>query len=95
MIGPGHALGLTGLGLDTCPLSNGLYGVVVEDLWKPAWSKSPLAKTDQVVLRLHIHSRVRGHLSAGLFKLPYLPAEVLSPQDPRIWLYLEMGSLQD
>lgn len=51
-MGPGHALGLTGLGLDTCPLSNGVYGVVVADFWKPAWPITPLAKTDQVVLKL-------------------------------------------
>ena len=52
--GPGHALGPTGLGLDTCALSDGMYGVVVVDLWKPAWSITPLANIDQVVLRLSI-----------------------------------------
>lgn len=66
----GHALGLTGLGLDTCPLSNDMYDVVVVDLWKPAWFYNSVSKDRSSGPKtLHFRFRVSGHLSAGLFTM--------------------------
>lgn len=50
---PGHGLGLNGLRLDICPLSDGLHG---SSRSPEVWSLTPLAKIDQGVPRFSTSS---------------------------------------